>query len=1184
MKSILLYKPSKSLTQCLESTENFLVSIHFHFMSRLFDDEKAALLQRLHSGIDYSPKGSVDAPIIELVNFINSLQNYVTTSSCSGRISLYESSSDDESKGVHWIYVKHGLVKDKVIEKRVQMCIEAKSIESSASSSSTITLKCEPMILHIQCRCHESAQQLHQLAMGCGFRESGLSLGKKKTMLAIRTTSNTLEIPITRSQQLLISTSYLNLIIFESNKKLLRNFARIDKLISAMKEQFQWPRFIIRTEPSGIATDRKHNRWGHTSVITSLGTLTIGGSGLHAASTNSATGPSARQGLPSVCHSRSGCDSDTSGLQTIFSETIHGSSVILILNKKSADSGSFVKVEILLEYGGRVAPLNLQHRFKLTALGKQDTHSSTNLVWNEKGDIPTPRWGHSLTQLSSRSCLLLGGRDETQVLADCYLLHCEFVSDIEVMCVWTKISLTMKYDASPQGRFFHAAVALSWYRDELSTIVSQSTELTASVYGDDEQAANAPTQAVLIHGGISGLEGPTSVHQSCIIFPFRSSTSSVTWGEEVLHLCNAELLDLPTIITRFGHTLSDIWNRSLLLVGGTSSHNSTSSYSTVLDLSINERNEIIYGRVSSCLGSMEGNNDINSESNIDQLMLCAKCRVHHTAIICEPMKCINGPKSVHLYGGGSQCLTFGTHFCSDVILDVIYGSNREQIIDRKRTGEKDQEIDSSHVHNKEDAVAAPEPVLYIKKDRVKKVKVWLEQNGFIDKSRRISDAQTDAFQQSTTVSLAASIDSSNNEGIQLLPSAIGLVGPLPDDQTEDISLWMAVPITVQFQAQLLSISTEIKTISSMLMQELATIAGTTSLRVGVQESRVNKTLLTDGYRRASNFLDQFAIRSGLSAKAKGSYPSKYELVGDVLMIPEGAFDGQDWRFLGLNHSEDQSNDLDSHGAINTKDQNIIVNNKQVTNFWRDLANCFSVQRVARKARIHHGPKRESQVSLLYPPRIDSESSPDTGPGSRCWVTVTENSIAFSFDITRVMFCSGNVTERMRMARVKATDQVIVDMYAGVGYYTLPFLVYGGAKHVHACEWNPNSILALRENLRQNHVSDRCTVYPGDNALTTPQLINCADRICLGLLPSSTKSWPLAVQIAKPTGVVMIHVHENVNDVDIDQWKLDAREQFEALFLQTGKPFQVEITWLERVKSYAPHVYHVVLDLRCTSRI
>ena len=41
---------------------------------------------------------------------------------------------------------------------------------------------------------------------------------------------------------------------------------------------------------------------------------------------------------------------------------------------------------------------------------------------------------------------------------------------------------------------------------------------------------------------------------------------------------------------------------------------------------------------------------------------------------------------------------------------------------------------------------------------------------------------------------------------------------------------------------------------------------------------------------------------------------------------------------------------------------------------------------------------------------------DTGPETPGWVEVMENNISYGFDITRVMFCSGNCTERIRMGQ------------------------------------------------------------------------------------------------------------------------------------------------------------------------
>jgi tRNA G37 N-methylase Trm5 len=90
----------------------------------------------------------------------------------------------------------------------------------------------------------------------------------------------------------------------------------------------------------------------------------------------------------------------------------------------------------------------------------------------------------------------------------------------------------------------------------------------------------------------------------------------------------------------------------------------------------------------------------------------------------------------------------------------------------------------------------------------------------------------------------------------------------------------------------------------------------------------------------------------------------------------------------------------------------------------------------------------------------------------------------------------------------------------------------------------------------------------------------ADRVLLGLLPSSVTGWPLAARALKATGGVL-HVHENVLESILDIWVEETRATFQAMLQQRGKALLVSITHLEKVKSYAPRVYHVVLDLHCT---
>jgi len=68
-----------------------------------------------------------------------------------------------------------------------------------------------------------------------------------------------------------------------------------------------------------------------------------------------------------------------------------------------------------------------------------------------------------------------------------------------------------------------------------------------------------------------------------------------------------------------------------------------------------------------------------------------------------------------------------------------------------------------------------------------------------------------------------------------------------------------------------------------------------------------------------------------------------------------------------------------------------------------------------------------------------------------------------------MFSRGNITEKIRVATLPCEGETVVDLFAGIGYFTLPYLIHAGAAFLHACEWNPHAAAALRINLRENNV-------------------------------------------------------------------------------------------------------------------
>jgi tRNA wybutosine-synthesizing protein 2 len=180
----------------------------------------------------------------------------------------------------------------------------------------------------------------------------------------------------------------------------------------------------------------------------------------------------------------------------------------------------------------------------------------------------------------------------------------------------------------------------------------------------------------------------------------------------------------------------------------------------------------------------------------------------------------------------------------------------------------------------------------------------------------------------------------------------------------------------------------------------------------------------------------------------------------------------------------------------------------------------------------------------------------------------EGTILYKLDATKLMFSSGNFDEKKRMGELDCTGETVVDMFAGIGYFTLPLAKMAHAKRVIACEINPLAYSYLQQNIKLNGVEEVVETYLGDNR--TLPYENVADRIVMGYIGSTEASLPKAMRLIKKGGI--IHYHDVCSIDEIPEKMVDA-------IAEAAGEKQFEVLQVKEVKAYAPCKSHMVIDVR-----
>lgn len=314
------------------------------------------------------------------------------------------------------------------------------------------------------------------------------------------------------------------------------------------------------------------------------------------------------------------------------------------------------------------------------------------------------------------------------------------------------------------------------------------------------------------------------------------------------------------------------------------------------------------------------------------------------------------------------------------------------------------------------------------------------------------------------------------------------------------------------------------------------------------------------------------------------FPKRHSIYTPLLLLPSNSFETKEWKLFISSLSAPQKDEL-----------------------YRLILSYLSTPTNTLTHLAINKPIPEDDNVIRSPSHLTKLF----GDFNDFWCHTTQNGIYQTWNPTETMFSRGNIKEKARILNTYTdinNSADVVDLYAGIGYFTLSYLKRN-ARRLFCWEINPYSVEGLYQGVVKNGFGDcyiikrgesidldkvvnsRCVVFLESNVHCLErfaELVNLGfkelniSHINLGLLPSSKDSWPYACNLIDQYGVntSWIHVHENIGVSELPNFMNITNKELQAL----TETATITPVFLEKVKTFAPDVYHIVGDFKLVKRV
>jgi tRNA (guanine37-N1)-methyltransferase len=195
-------------------------------------------------------------------------------------------------------------------------------------------------------------------------------------------------------------------------------------------------------------------------------------------------------------------------------------------------------------------------------------------------------------------------------------------------------------------------------------------------------------------------------------------------------------------------------------------------------------------------------------------------------------------------------------------------------------------------------------------------------------------------------------------------------------------------------------------------------------------------------------------------------------------------------------------------------------------------------------------------------------------------THLEAGCSFSVDVEKCYFSPRLSYERMRIAKQVSDGEVVVNMFAGVGCFSLLIAKHSEASRIYSIDVNPIAVQLMQRNIRVNGDYGKVVPILGDaKEVVEKRLHNIADRVVMPLPEKAFEYLPYALSALSRSGG-WIHYydfeHAAKDENPVEKVRSKVRGGLESL----GVAFQ--IPYGRVVRSTGPNWYQTVLDIEVKS--